>query len=452
MPLSPSLTQTIHHPFAPTELTLSIEALDHEAQGVARHEGKVIFVDGALPGEVVRARVVRRKTQFDHAELLGVLHPGPCRVLPRCPHFGVCGGCNMQHADAAAQLAFKQRILEDNLGRIGRVRPQLLLPALQGPTWGYRQRARLSVRWVQKKGGVLVGFHEKRSSFVADMHQCAVLPPKISALIDPLRTLIMDLSIRERLPQVEVACGEALDVLVLRVLEPPSEADTALLRGFAERYQVQLWLQTKGPESARPFHPVRAPSLGYGLPEFGVTIPFGPTEFTQVNAAVNRVLVGRVARMLDPRRGERVVDLFCGLGNFTLALARSGAQVLGVEGSAPLVARAQHNAACNGLAENTRFAMANLFEADMSTLSAFGPVDKLLIDPPRDGAVEVVKHLGEGFLPSRIVYVSCNPATLARDAGILVHQQGYELKAAGVVNMFPHTAHVESIALFERRA
>lgn len=447
--MSPSLPHCAHHPFAPAELTLCIEALDHEAQGVARHEGKVVFVEGALPGEVVRVRVVRRKTQFDQAELLEVLQAGPSRVHPRCPHFGVCGGCNMQHADAAAQIAFKQRILEDNLGRIGRVRPRLLLPALQGPAWGYRQRARLSVRWVQKKGGVLVGFHEKRSSFVADMHQCAVLPPKISALIDPLRDLIMGLSIRERLPQVEVACGETLDTLVMRVLEPPSEADEALLRGFAERYQIQLWLQPKGPDSARPFHPLRAPSLSYSLPEFGVTLPFGPTEFTQVNAAVNRVLVGRVVRMLDPRPGERVVDLFCGLGNFTLALARSGAQVLGVEGSAALVARAQQNAAANGLSQRTRFVCSNLFEAQPASLAALGPVDQLLIDPPRDGAVEVVKHLGEGFLPRRIVYVSCNPATLARDAGILVHQQGYVLKAAGVANMFPHTAHVESVALFE---
>ena len=444
--------KAIPNPFAPTELTLSIEALNHEAQGVARHEGKVLFVEGGLPGESVRARVVRRKTQFDQAELLGVLHPGPSRVLPRCPHFGTCGGCNMQHADAAAQIAFKQRILEDNLARIGRVRPQLLLPALQGPAWGYRQRARLSVRLVQKKGGVLVGFHEKRSSFVADMHQCPVLPPKISALIDPLRLLIMELSIRERLPQVEVACGEALDVLVLRVLEAPSAVDEALLRAFAERYQVQLWLQTKGPESARPFYPEQAPSLYYSLPEFNVTMPFGPTEFTQVNGAVNRVLVGRTVRMLAPQPGERVVDLFCGLGNFTLALARSGAQVLGVEGSAALVARARQNAAYNGLSDCARFEVANLFEAGQSPLATLGTVDKLLIDPPRDGAVEVVKHLGNDFSPQRIVYVSCNPATLARDAGILVHQQGYALKAVGVVNMFPHTAHVESIALFEKPA
>lgn len=442
--------RAIPGPFAPAELTLAIEALDHEAQGVARHEGKVVFVEGALPGETVRARVVRRKTQFDQAELLGVLLPGPSRVQPRCPHFGVCGGCNMQHADPAAQMAFKQRILEDNLARIGRVRPQLVLPALQGPAWGYRQRARLSVRLVQKKGRVLVGFHEKRSSFVADMHQCPVLPPKISQLIDPLRELIMALSIRDRLPQVEVACGQMLDALVLRVLEPLTTADEALLRTFAERYQVQLWLQSKGPDSARPFHPLRAPPLSYSLPEFGITVPFGPTEFTQVNAAVNRVLVGRAVRMLDPQPGERVVDLFSGLGNFTLALARSGAQVLGVEGSAALVARAQQNAAGNGLTACTRFETSNLFEADVDSLAALGPVDKLLIDPPRDGAVEVVKHLGGAFAPRRIVYVSCSPATLARDAGILVQQQGYELKAAGVVNMFPHTAHVESIALFEK--
>ncbi|MDE1981451.1 MAG: 23S rRNA (uracil(1939)-C(5))-methyltransferase RlmD, partial [Betaproteobacteria bacterium] len=430
-------------------LDLRIESLDHEAQGIARHEGKVVFVAGALPGETVRARVTRRKAQFDQAVAERVLRPGPSRVTPRCPHFGVCGGCNMQHADAAAQIAFKQRILEDNLERIGRVRPEVLLPTLQGPAWGYRQRARLSARWVAKKGGVLVGFHERHSSFVADMTRCEILPPAVSALLVPLRELVMALSIRDRLPQVEVALGDAVTVLVLRVLNPLTAEDETALRAFAERWQVQVWLQPKGPDSVFPFHPREAPELAYRLPEFGVVMPFGPTEFTQVNAAMNRSLVGRAVRLLDPQPGERVLDLFCGLGNFTLPLARSGAFVTGVEGSAALVARAGENAARNGLSDNTRFLAANLFEVTEEQLASWGPVDKLLIDPPRDGAVEVVKSLG-GLLPRRIVYVSCSPATLARDAQILVHQQGYKLRAAGVVNMFPHTAHVESLALFER--
>ena len=426
-----------------------MEALDHEAQGIARHEGKVVFVAGALPGEIVRARLVRQKAQFDQAVTEAVLKPGPSRVVPPCPHFGQCGGCNMQHADPAAQVAFKQRILEDNLARIGRVRPEALLPTLQGPPWGYRQRARLSVRWVAKKGAVLVGFHEKHSSFVADMDSCAILPPAVSALIVPLRALVMGLSLRERLPQVEVAVGEDVTVLVLRVLDPPTAEDLAALRDFADTWSVQLWLQPGGPGTAVPFHPPQAPRLCYRLPEFGVEMPFGPTEFTQVNGAVNRALVGRAVRLLDPRPHERVLDLFCGLGNFTLPLARSGAQVTGVEGSAALVARAQENAAHNGLSGNTRFLVANLFEVTPAQMAGWGPVDKLLIDPPRDGAVEVVKSL-ETLRPARIVYVSCSPATLARDAQILVHQQGYVLRAAGVANMFPHTAHVESLALFER--
>ncbi len=433
----------------PDERLLHIESLDHEAQGIARHEGKVVFVEGALPGETVRARTTRRKAQFDQATTVAVLHPGPSRVVPRCPHFGVCGGCNMQHADPAAQVAFKQRILEDNLARIGRVKPEVLLPTIQGPAWGYRQRARVSVRHVVKKGGVLVGFHEKSSSFVADMQRCEILPPHVSALLVPLRHLVMALSIRERMPQVEVAVGEAVTVLVFRVLETPTPEDEAHIRAFAEQWQVQVWLQAKGPDSAIPFHPLEAPALNYTLPEFGIVMPFGPTEFTQVNAAVNRVLVGRAVRMLDPRPGERVVDLFCGLGNFTLALARSGAEVIGVEGSPALVERARQNAAANGLSGNTSFLAANLFTATEESLAVLGPVDKMLIDPPRDGAVEVVKSLGR-LLPRRIVYVSCSPATLARDAQILVHQQGYRLRAAGVANMFPHTAHVESIALFER--
>ena len=433
----------------PVERLLHIESLDHEAQGIARHEGKVVFVEGALPGETVRARTTRRKAQFDQATTVAVLHPGPSRVVPRCPHFGVCGGCNMQHADPAAQVAFKQRILEDNLARIGRVKPEVLLPTIQGPAWGYRQRARVSVRHVVKKGGVLVGFHEKSSSFVADMQRCEILPPHVSALLVPLRHLVMALSIRERMPQVEVAVGEAVTVLVFRVLETPTPEDEAHIRAFAEQWQVQVWFQSKGPDSARPFHPLEAPALNYTLPEFGIVMPFGPTEFTQVNAAVNRVLVGRAVRMLDPRPGERVVDLFCGLGNFTLALARSGAEVIGVEGSPALVERARQNAAANGLSGNTSFFAANLFTATEESLAVLGPVDKMLIDPPRDGAVEVVKSLGR-LLPRRIVYVSCSPATLARDAQILVHQQGYRLRAAGVANMFPHTAHVESIALFER--
>jgi 23S rRNA (uracil1939-C5)-methyltransferase len=423
--------------------------LDHEGRGVTHVEGKAVFVEGALPGERVEYSSYRRKPSYELAQLTRLQRPSFMRTVPRCAHFGVCGGCLLQHMDAAAQVAAKQRILEENLQRIGKVKPQHMLAPIHGPTWRYRHRARMSVRLVQKKGGVLVGFHERKSSFIADMHRCEILPARISGLIDPLRQLIGSLSIRERMPQIEIALGEHVDALVLRILEPLTEADEVRLRDFADTYGIQWWLQPKGPETVFPFYPLDAPRLSYSLPEFGIEMPFSPTEFTQVNPDINRVLVRRALGLLDPRPGESIADLFCGLGNFSLPIARRGAQVVGIEGSAALVARAAANAAHNGLSERTRFLQANLFEASEASLSALGPLDKLLIDPPRDGAIEVVKAL-DADAPARIVYVSCSPATLARDAAVLVHEKGYALKSAGVVNMFPHTGHVESIALFER--
>jgi 23S rRNA (uracil1939-C5)-methyltransferase len=305
------------------------------------------------------------------------------------------------------------------------------------------------VRYVAKKGGILVGFHEKRSSFVADMTSCEVVPARISALLPVLRKAIGQLSIRQQLPQIELSIGEGADVLVLRVLEPPSAADEAVLKSLAEQHHLYLYLQPGGPHTAKPFHPPAGADLHYVLPEFDVRIYFEPTDFTQVNHAVNQVLVRRALRLLDPKPGERVADMFCGLGNFSLPLARSGAQVVGVEGAEALVARARNNAARNGLSERTRFEAMNLFEIDAQRLAALGAFDRMLIDPPRDGAMELVKSLG-AEAPDRIVYVSCSPATLARDAAVLVNEKGYALKAAGIVNMFPHTAHVESIALFQR--
>jgi 23S rRNA (uracil1939-C5)-methyltransferase len=372
------------------------------------------------------------------------------RVQPKCAHFGVCGGCSMQHLEASAQVAVKQRILEDSLWHIGKVKAETILPPIYGQAWGYRQRARLSVKHVIKKGKTLVGFHEKRSSYVADMQSCEILAPKIAGLIPLLAELIEGLSIREKLPQIEVAVGEHVDALVLRVMEPPSANDEVALRAFADKYGIQFWLQSKGPDTVVPFHPLAAPPLTYTLPEFGIEMPFSPVEFTQVNSALNRVMVSRALRLLDPKPGERIADFFCGLGNFTLPIARSGARVLGIEGSDALVKRAQQNAAHNGLMGNTEFCAMNLFEMDETTLAQLGKFDKWLIDPPRDGAVELVKAITPGTAPQRIVYVSCNPATLARDAQVLVQVQGYTLKAAGVMNMFPHTSHVESIALFEK--
>lgn len=428
---------------------VQVESLDQEGRGVAHLDGKVLFIAGALPGETVEFTSYRRKPNFEIADATRILTGSSSRVSPRCNHFGVCGGCSMQHLEPRAQVAAKQRVLEDNLARIGKVRPEAMLAPIHGPTWGYRYRARMSARYVVKKSAMLVGFHERRSSFIADMDSCEILPARISALLPRLRELIAGLSIRDRLPQIELAIGDAVDVLVLRVLEPPGADDQMRLREFADRHGVQLFLQSKGPETALPFHPLEAPPLQYRIPEFDLSFPFLPTDFTQVNHEINRVLVRRALALLDPQPGEKVGDFFCGLGNFSLAIARRGAQVTGIEGNPGLVRRAQANAASNGLAARCVFMDRNLFEITAQDWQALGPFDRVLIDPPRDGAIELVKALGT-LPPARIVYVSCNPATLARDAEVLVHAHGYRLSAAGVINMFPHTSHVESIALFER--
>lgn len=429
-----------------------VESLDREGRGIARVEGKAIFIDGGLPGETVSYSSYRKKPNYELASVTAIHDASAARELPRCRHFGVCGGCSMQHLELHSQVAAKQRVLEDSLWHIGKVRPEIVLRPIYGLAWGYRHRARLSVRLVPKKGGVLVGFHERKSSFIADMASCEVLPRRISDLIRPLRSLVAGLSMPTRLPQIELAVGEEVTVLVLRILDPLDPSDEDALRGFATQYGIQFWLQKAGPDSAEPFFPTDAPPLYYSLPEFGVQIHFRPTDFTQVNHAVNRILVRHAMNLLDPHPGERIADLFCGLGNFSLPIASRGAHVLGVEGNAELVRRAEDNARKNGLAARARFQVANLFEA--VSCAPFGAndgsgFDKLLIDPPRDGAVEVVKALGESG-PRRIVYVSCDPATLARDAEVLVQVKGYRLAAAGVINMFPHTSHVESIALFER--
>ncbi|MDT3735484.1 MAG: 23S rRNA (uracil(1939)-C(5))-methyltransferase RlmD [Denitratisoma sp.] len=428
----------------------NIESLDHEGRGVARHEGKTIFVEGALPQERVVFSSYRRKPNYELATAGQILRSSALRTEPRCRHFGICGGCSMQHLEASGQAAAKQRVLEDAFWHIARTRPEVVYPAIYGPVWGYRSRARLSVRLVPKKGGVLVGFHEKRSSYIADMDSCEVLPPRISALLVPLRQLVGALSIADRLPQIEVAVGDAVTVLVMRILQALAPADEALLRTFADEHGIQFWLQPGGPDSAFPFHPFAAPLLSYALPDFGLELQFRPNEFTQVNYGINRMLLRRAMHLLQPRPGERIGDLFCGLGNFTLPIARSGAFAFGVEGSQALVSRARENAALNDLSGSTEFAVGNLFEATPAMLSEWGTLDKWLVDPPREGAIELVKAIGGGG-PCRIVYVSCNPATLARDAAVLVHEKGYRLCGAGIANMFPHTSHVESIALFERQ-
>ncbi|ARP95403.1 23S rRNA (uracil(1939)-C(5))-methyltransferase RlmD [Bordetella genomosp. 13] len=431
---------------------LKIESLDLEARGIARRDGKVVFVEGALPGERVATATVRRKPSYEIARVESVLTPSSQRVVPRCPHFGVCGGCAMQHLEPSAQVAIKQRALEDTFWHIGKLRPSRMLPPLHGPTWGYRYRARLSVRVVPKKGGVLVGFHERKSSYVADMRECHVLPASVSALLMPLRALIASMSAPDRMPQIEVALGDAVTVLVLRHLLPLTDGDVSLLRAFADKHGVQWWLQSKGPDTVQPLEPAHADALAYSMPEFGLRMPYRPTDFTQVNHAINRALVSRALTLLDPRPTDRVADLFCGLGNFTLPLATRAREAVGVEGSKTLTDRAMQAARQHGLQDSTSFATLNLFEVDVEWLRGLGHFDRMLIDPPREGAqavAQALSQLSHAERPVRIVYVSCNPATLARDAAIMVHEGGYALRAAGAINMFPHTGHVESIAVFE---
>ncbi|QBC42733.1 23S rRNA (uracil(1939)-C(5))-methyltransferase RlmD [Iodobacter fluviatilis] len=425
-----------------------IESLDFEGHGIARVDGKTIFIDGGLPRESVSYKSYRIKPRFENAEATQIHTSSHLRVNPPCPHFGSCGGCSMQHMEFSGQVAAKQRVLEDNLKRIGNIKPEMLLPAIYGPEWGYRQRARLSVS--VRGNEVRLGFFEKRSKIIADLKECHVLPPHISKQILPLRQLIKRLSIKENLLHIELAVGEHVDILVLRTPIKPNKADQALLKTYADEWKVQFWLQAKSSEAATVFYPNNAPQLSYSIPEFGIVMRYKPTEFTQVNHLINRTLVARAMGLLDPQPNEVIADFFCGVGNFTLPIARSGAKTLGMEGLQQLVDRANESAADNQLASNTQFKVANLFEMTESWLKKLGHFDKMLIDPPRDGAHELCKSISAQNGPQRIVYVSCNPATLARDADVLVHEKGYVLKAAGIVNMFPHTAHVESIAWFEK--
>ena len=432
--------------------TAHVESLDYEGRGIAHVDGKAVFIEGALPREVVQYQPSRKKKNFETAKLLKILHASSERIAPRCSFFELCGGCVLQHADPSLQVAAKQRVLEDNLARIGRVVPERILPPIYAAQWEYRHRARLSVNYVAKKGGVLVGFREKKSSYVADMHSCEVLAGGVGRMIDPLREVLSTLDIRDRIPQIEVAVGEAITALVLRLLEPLTASDEVRLKAFADAYKIQWWVQVKGPETAVPWYPLDAPELTYLLPEFDLELNFRPTEFTQVNHAVNRLMVKRAMDLLQPEPGEDSADLFCGLGNFSLPIVKLGANVIGVEGSESLVQRAADNATRNGLAHGSRFFAADLYTDQQAAMKKVPRVVKMLIDPPRDGALEVCKLLGTDLRPElkRIVYVACSPSTLARDADLLVHTQGFTLKAAGVVNMFPHTAHVESIAVFER--
>jgi len=425
---------------------ITIDSLSHDGRGVAHLQGKAVFIDGALPGEVVSFEYLSSRRRFDEGRVTVVTQASPDRVEPRCPHFCVCGGCSLQHLEPAAQIKAKQQTLIDNLRHIGKVVPQAVMPPLTGPVWGYRTKGRLGVRDVIKKGRVLVGFREKHSPYVADMTGCEVLHPLAGKQIDALSQLLGEMQAKARIPQIEVAVAGSATALVFRHLDPLSQGDRDMLKQYANEQQVHVYLQPAGLDSVQLLWPEQS-VLSYRLPTESIEVRFEPTDFTQINAAINEQMVARVLDLLALEQRDTVLDLFCGLGNFTLPMARYAGTVVGVEGEAGLVARARDNAALNGLV-NTTFHTANLTAANTGAEWAVCHYDKVLLDPPRSGAVGVMELLGT-IRPQRIVYVSCHPGSLARDAGTLVHEKGYQLLSAGVMDMFPHTAHVESMALFE---
>jgi len=425
---------------------VGVDSLAHDGRGVAHIGGKAVFIDGALTGETVAIEYLATHRHYDEARVCAVHVPSPHRVEPRCPHFGVCGGCSLQHLEAGEQILAKQQVLLDNLLRIGRVAPAEVLEPLRGPVWGYRGKARLGIKDVIKKGRVLVGFREKRSAFLADLRRCEVLDPSVGERMTVLADLIAGLEARSRIPQVEVAVTDRATALVFRHLDALSEADLEKLKTFAREQDFHVYLQPGGPDSVRLLWPEDS-TLSYALPAEHIELEFGPTDFTQINAEINRRMVERVLQLLSPDPSHRVLDLFCGLGNFTLPLARHAGEAVGVEGDAGLVARARRNALRNGIA-NATFHAADLAVRQTEAPWAGQRYERILLDPPRSGAATALDVVGN-IRPGRVVYVSCHPASLARDAGRLVGEFGYRLLAAGVMDMFPHTAHVESIALFE---
>lgn len=430
-----------------TELIVEVDGLAHDGRGVGRLDGKAVFIEGALPGEQVRIDRLHEARKFSHARLVEVLRPSPARVEPGCPSFGTCGGCSLQHLSPEGQLAAKQADLGEQLARLGKVAPGRWLEPVRGPAWRYRRRARLGVKWVERKQRVLVGFRERAKPYITDMAACPILAAPVDELLGPLGELVAGLSIRNRLPQIEVSVAEAGTVLVFRILESLQEADKSLLRGFAAEHDLRIWLQPAGLDSIVPLDGDGTLPF-YTLPG-DLRIEYSPVGFVQVNAEVNRKAVALAVDLLDPDPEDRVLDLFCGVGNFTLPLARRAGSVLGVEGEPALVDRAAANAGLNGVS-NASFLHADLAVDPVSATWAKEPCDLVLLDPPRAGAEALLPMLGR-LRPRRIVYVSCHPASLARDAGLLVHQQGYALVAAGVMDMFPHTSHVESVATFEPR-
>lgn len=428
------------------EEVATVAALTHDAEGVVR-DGKAAFVAGALPGEKIRFKRTRRHRQHDEAQLLEVLEPSADRVTARCAHFGVCGGCALQHLSADAQLEIKQTELRDNLERVGKVTPAEWLPPLRGPVWSYRRRARLGAKFVIKKDRVVVGFRERLAPYVAEVQRCEVLAEPVGALIAPLAGMLNELSIRHRIPQIEAAVADNVVALVLRVLDAPSADDVTKLKEFGKVHAVRFYLQTGGLDSVTPLE-AGGESLRYGLPQFNLQLEFTPTDFVQINAQINQALVGRAVELLALTPDSSVLDLFCGLGNFTLALARNAGRAVGVEGDPGLVERARHNARLNGI-DNAQFHVGDLGKPlDTALPWLQESYSHVLLDPPRAGASEVLGSISR-LNPQRVLYISCHPGSFARDLGLLVHEHGMSLVAAGVLDMFPHTTHVESLAILE---
>lgn len=433
----------------PRQSTARIEDLSHDGRGVARVDGKTVFVDGALPGETATFLHIKPHRNYDEAQVLDIENPSPDRVEPGCAHFGVCGGCTLQHLDSRAQITAKQKVLADNFKRLGKVEPATWLEPVTSDAWGYRRRARLGVKWVHRKQHMFVGFRERHAPVLAKLDGCPVLDPKVGRLLRPLAELVTTLSIAERIPQFEVSVADNAVAIVTRHLEPLIPDDHEKLLAFARQHDVRFYLQPRRADSIAPLEAGLEP-LYFDIPAHGIRLQFDPSDFIQVNRSINNAMIDHALGLLALDGTQTVLDLFCGLGNFTLPIARHAKQVTGVEGDASLVQHARDNAKRNNIL-NAEFFVSNLFEPALDFAWAKRQYDCVLLDPPRAGAEEICRQI-EKLRPERIVYVSCHPGTLARDAGILVHEQGFRLDKAGVMDMFPHTAHVESIALFTRAA
>ena len=424
-----------------------IDSLSHEGRGVASCDGKVVFIEGALPGERVKFQLTNRRRKFDEGKVVEIIEASTDRIKAKCEHYGLCGGCSLQHLSSENQISHKQSVLLEQFEHIGEVKPEEVLPPLASPAWGYRRKARLGVKHVPKKGGVLVGFREKASPYIADLKKCEILHPSVGHRLLQLRELIGQLSVKERLPQIEVAIGDQQKGLIFRHLDPLTEGDLDQLKAFGSEHEFVIYLQPKGPDTVHQIYPETTVNLSYQAGEGEPVLQFLPSDFTQVNASINKEMIARVLSFMQLNKGDRVLDLFCGLGNFSLSIAQRAAYVLGVEGEAGLVKRAQENAQRNQI-ENAEFICADLTEDEVQTIEA-GKFNKVLLDPARSGAQEIIEKMSFSGV-EQVIYVSCNPATLARDAGILVKEKGYKMIKTGIMDMFPHTTHVESIAVFQR--